>query len=65
MHASNIAHRDIKAENILFVDDDSNDLKVIDLGLSFTFRMQSSMGSLVGSPFYVAPEVLDRKYGRE
>ena len=33
----NIVHRDIKPENVLFVDSETNDLKVIDLGLSVKF----------------------------
>lgn len=37
MHAMNIVHRDIKPENILFMDHESNHLKVIDLGLSLKF----------------------------
>jgi calcium-dependent protein kinase len=39
MHANRIAHRDIKPKNILFVNEDENDLKVkiVDFGLSCMF----------------------------
>jgi len=34
-HSQNIAHRDIKLENILFVNEKTSALKVIDFGLAF------------------------------
>lgn len=60
-HTAKIAHRDMKPENIVFVDDDrdKNEIKIIDWGLSFHFRT-ARMTSGVGSQTYVAPEVLDR-----
>ena len=40
-------------------------LKATDFGLSRFFVENKSLDEIVGSPFYVAPEVLQRKYGKE
>merc|ERR1712224_286974 len=63
-HGVKIAHRDMKPENIVFVDDDrdKNEIKVIDWGLSSRFAM-ARMRSSVGSPSYAAPEVLEASGG--
>lgn len=34
MHNNGICHRDLKPENIMFTDSDSEDIKIIDFGLS-------------------------------
>ena len=58
----NIVHRDLKPENFLLKDKDSNPLivKIIDFGLSRKVLSGkfSIMETRVGSPYYVAPEVL-------
>ena len=38
MHDKNIAHRDLKAENIIFVNKDLLEIKLIDFGLSKILR---------------------------
>jgi serine/threonine protein kinase len=61
LHANGICHRDLKPENIMFEDKNSDEIKIIDFGLSKKFSVFSSMNSLhsvVGTPYYVAPEVL-------
>lgn len=58
----NICHRDLKPENFLFKYKDSlEDLKIIDFGLS-RFEDTSHMTTRVGTPYYIAPEVLEKKY---
>ena len=52
---ANVVHRDLKLENILI--DSQLTFKVIDLGLSASGDLSCVTGA-VGSPSYVAPEVL-------
>ncbi len=62
-HSLGIVHRDLKPENILFENNsDFSDVKIIDFGLSRKLYNEDDMHSIVGSPFYVAPEVLDGNY---
>jgi calcium-dependent protein kinase len=63
-HERHIVHRDLKPENFLFVSDDEDaPIKIIDFGLSrFEERANDIMRTKVGTPYYVAPEVLKKKY---
>lgn len=66
LHSMKISHRDIKAENILYsTTDPASEIKVIDFGLANKFADELEMNSIVGTPYYVAPEVLHKKYGPE
>jgi calcium-dependent protein kinase len=71
IHSRNVAHRDIKPENFVFSTLSSDHIKMIDFGLSSSFislvEAQSKqhllrMGTPVGTPFYVAPEMLNKNY---
>ncbi|KAI3826267.1 hypothetical protein L1987_00312 [Smallanthus sonchifolius] len=65
-HSLGVMHRDLKPENFLFVDDDEDSLmKIIDFGLSSFFKPGQVFTDVVGSPYYVAPEVLLKYYGPE
>ncbi|KAK6944155.1 EF-hand domain [Dillenia turbinata] len=65
-HSLGVMHRDLKPENFLFVDhDEEAPLKTIDFGLSVFFRPGETFSDVVGSPYYVAPEVLRKHYGPE
>jgi len=58
-HSIGVVHRDIKPENIMFGRD--GEIKLIDFGLSRTMQSQASrLSTVAGTPFYMAPEVLDR-----
>ena len=63
MHDKDICHRDLKPENIMFKSKDADsEIKLIDFGLSTYARDDRTMKTKVGTPFYVAPEVLRGKY---
>ncbi|XP_058101662.1 phosphoenolpyruvate carboxylase kinase 1 [Magnolia sinica] len=56
-HRRGVAHRDIKPDNILF--DGRNRLKLADFGSADCFVDSGrSMRGIVGTPYYVAPEVI-------
>ena len=63
LHSINIAHRDLKPENILLSnrEDDVSLLKITDLGLSKE-TSQSDCKTFVGTPQYLAPEILIGKF---
>ena len=52
-----ISHRDIKPENIL-LDDEQENIKLIDFGLSNYFSESKLLKSSCGSPCYASPEML-------
>ena len=63
-NVKHICHRDLKPENFLFeTHDEHSVIKIIDFGLS---RYESSdiMRTKVGTPYYVAPEVLSKAYDK-
>jgi len=75
-HSNNIAHRDLKPENIMYEEEhlegSSENLKlehikIIDFGLSKQCNKNEhkKLQTIVGTPFYVAPEVLSGDYGFE
>lgn len=64
LHSKGIAHRDLKPENVCYGDDGR--IKIIDFGLSKHIFHANGRGSrlatVVGSPYYLAPEVLEGDY---
>ncbi|KAF9623846.1 hypothetical protein IFM89_005431 [Coptis chinensis] len=65
-HENGVMHRDLKPENFLFANKKENSaLKAIDFGLSVFFQPGERFSEIVGSPYYMAPEVLKRNYGPE
>jgi serine/threonine protein kinase len=53
-------------QNFLFTSKDENSpLKAIDFGLSDYVKPDERLNDIVGSAYYVAPEVLHRSYGTE
>ncbi|OVA02704.1 Protein kinase domain [Macleaya cordata] len=65
-HQHGVIHRDLKPENFLFANKkETSPLKAIDFGLSIFFKPGERFSEIVGSPYYMAPEVLKRNYGPE
>ncbi|XP_023003587.1 CDPK-related kinase 5-like [Cucurbita maxima] len=65
-HLQGVVHRDLKPENFLYAwKDESSQLKAIDFGLSDFVKPDERLNDIVGSAYYVAPEVLRRSYGTE
>ena len=65
IHQLNIVHRDLKPENFLFHTSKKNgqELKLADFGLSNKFSNKfEKLHSTVGTPFYIAPEVIKGNY---
>lgn len=64
LHTLGVCHRDIKPDNTLLETKDANAvIKITDFGLS---KLDSGLGqlrSVVGTPYYVAPEVIGKNYG--
>ncbi|XP_051133636.1 calcium-dependent protein kinase-like [Andrographis paniculata] len=65
-HFMGVMHRDLKPENFLLSSkDDKSMLKATDFGLSVFIEEGKVYRDIVGSAYYVAPEVLRRNYGKE
>ncbi|GLU23304.1 hypothetical protein SLE2022_393240 [Rubroshorea leprosula] len=65
-HFMGVMHRDLKPENFLLSSKDSGAmLKATDFGLSVFIEEGKVYHDMVGSAYYVAPEVLRRSYGKE
>jgi len=66
LHAKGIVHRDLKLENILVeTNSDKNNnlvIKLIDFGASNFFKKNLNLSLKIGTPYYIAPEVLDKSY---
>jgi calcium-dependent protein kinase len=64
-HGMNVLHRDLKPENILIVKRAKNGchpIKIIDFGTAKVFSKGKNENLLIGSSYYIAPEVLSRNY---
>jgi calcium-dependent protein kinase len=65
-HTMGVVHRDLKPENFLLSSAGSaSELKAIDFGLSAFFQAGKPLTDIVGSAYYVAPEVLRKKYSSQ
>ncbi|KAJ6885326.1 hypothetical protein NC651_026058 [Populus alba x Populus x berolinensis] len=65
-HFMGVMHRDLKPENFLLSSKaEGAKLKATDFGLSVYIEEGKVYRDIVGSAYYVAPEVLRRSYGKE
>ncbi|XP_047959151.1 serine/threonine-protein kinase SAPK7-like isoform X2 [Salvia hispanica] len=60
-HSMQICHRDLKLENTLLDGSPAPRLKICDFGYSKSSVLHSRPKSTVGTPAYIAPEVLSRR----
>ena len=63
-HNMKLIHRDLKPENILIKKDEDGfyRVKICDFGTSQTFKIGDIQRKIVGSAYYIAPEVIQKKY---
>lgn len=62
MHGKQIIHRDLKPENILLEDNhDVLNIKIIDFGTAIVTNGNKVTG-MIGTPYYIAPEVIAGEY---
>ncbi|CAK84695.1 unnamed protein product (macronuclear) [Paramecium tetraurelia] len=59
LHRKGIIHRDLKPENIFICD--NNYVKLIDLGLGYQMLSRGFIGQQVGTPYYIAPEIINQQ----
>jgi hypothetical protein len=61
-HARRVCHRDLKLENLMLsTTGDNAEVKLIDFGFCKIFNNMDGMYAILGSPYYVAPEILKAK----
>ena len=67
-HKMRVVHRDIKPENVMICGRENNGLlhvKLIDFGTAKIFQEGNKQKALVGTSYYIAPEVIMGKYDEE
>lgn len=64
MHSKGIVHRDLKPENIMLESKATGDfnIKLIDFGTSNFIKKNQKLSMKVGTPYYIAPEILAKSY---
>jgi len=62
VHSQNILHRDIKTQNILLWDENRRVIKLADFGIAKVIKSQLNLAkTLVGTPYYLSPELCEGK----
>jgi calcium-dependent protein kinase len=65
IHSKGICHRDIKLENIMLEKSKDYSIKLIDFGFADYWDLNNSLDLTVGSPYYIAPEVINGEYNNK
>ncbi|KAM5274567.1 serine/threonine-protein kinase 17A [Ctenodactylus gundi] len=59
LHSHNVVHLDLKPQNILLTSEcPLGDIKIVDFGLSRVMKNSEELREIMGTPEYVAPEIL-------
>jgi len=65
-HQRNIVHRDLKPENILLeANREFDQIKIIDFGTSLVYDANRNLDEKLGTPYYIAPEVINKNYNEK
>jgi len=59
LHNHNVAHLDLKPENVMLLGDNSRIIKLIDFGLSRKILPGTEVREMLGTPEFVSPEVVN------
>ena len=73
LHEKKILHRDLKLENIMVAETEKDIItgeeyfwiKIIDFGTAKIFEKNKIEKSVIGSSYYIAPEVLNQRYNEK
>jgi len=65
MHQMHVCHRDLKPENCLLLDSSSLEeavVKLVDLGSASQVPPETYLNTMIGTPCYMAPQVIEGRY---
>lgn len=68
IHSQGLMHRDLKPENLLLEENKKNydQVKLIDFGTSKKYEAKDlPITQMVGTPYYIAPEVIKKSYNEK